>query len=146
MQETYEDLREEIAKARARKEAAERREDDEAERLKRELAKALTEAADAEAIASAEAELGERGLHFATHSTPLGVVILKKPNPIKFKQFQDASKLTSETCFKLVESCVHYPSLEVFDRIIKEYPGVLMLCANAVVDLAQGTRKDIEGK
>jgi len=104
------------------------------------------EAEDEEAIFKAEQELGERGKKFATVRSPKGVIILKQPNPLKYRQFMDANKFTTTSVEAFILPCRVHPSGGRLDEILKEWPGLLQECADAVVELARGKRKEQEGK
>jgi hypothetical protein len=135
-----------ITAAKERTEKAQRRQDATRDELTSKLEAAELEAADAEAIATACEKLGERGKHFGTVPTPLGVVILQKPNPLKYKQFQDANKFTTTALEALVYQCRFSPDAGRLQQIFTEYPGKIAECADCVADLAKGARKDAEGK
>jgi hypothetical protein len=101
---------------------------------------------DREAIAAAEAEHGPLRKRIAAVHTDLGVVILKRSNPLMFRRFQDAGTLKSEHLDKLVRPCVVHPDLPTFDRILEELPATLLRCANAVSELAGVRAEEVTGK
>lgn len=121
-------------------------------------------AADAEALASeeralrdeaaifdAEKRLGKQGEKIFVVKdvgSPLcDVVIVKRPNAVAFKGFQDLDKAGVNDVEKLVTPCVVYPSIDVFDRLQStEIPGLLTRCARAVAYLAGMRKADEQGK
>lgn len=75
------------------------------------------------------------------------VVILKRPNAVAFKGFQDLDKAGIHDVEQLVLPCVVYPSKDVFDRLHSlEVPGLLTRCARAVAYLAGMRKADEQGK
>lgn len=140
------DVQVRIAAARERKEKAIKHQESTRNQLEEQLATAELEAADEEAIAKACDELGERGKHFGTVFSPLGVIILRKPNALKYKQFQDAGKYTTTALESLIYAARFYPEASRLEAIFQEYPGKIGEAADCVADLAKGARKAAEGK
>lgn len=104
-----------------------------------ELASLRRQIADAKAIASAEETHGPVGTRIARYDTDLGVVIVKRPNHLFYRQFTDAGKLDTNTCLTLVLRALVHPSREEFDRYAEEQPGIVIPLASLVAQLA-GTR------
>ncbi len=115
---------------------------------KRELADrveaAEREAADEEAIAKAEEEHGAKKIDHV--NTDLGCVIVKRPNAVLFKRFQDKGQTKSQELEKLVRPCVIHPDHAMLDRIFDEYPATLAAVANCVCILAGVRTEEMEGK
>lgn len=110
---------------------------------------------DEEAISAAEEkygrsiEYGERlieGRKIALVRTDLGVVIVKRPNQVLFKRFQDSGESSWDELDKLVRPCLVHPDSATFDRYLEEQPGIFGRVANAVATLAGIRMKEIAGK
>lgn len=143
------EIKSKIAAARARRQAAEeKREEQTPADLEQELAREEQAAADAEALAKAEAEYGRLGNgKLASVTTDVGLVLLKRPNAIKFKAFIDnAEDVKHQDAERLVRDCVVYPSKDKFDAMIAEQPGIVGGCSLAVARLAGVQAKAISGK
>lgn len=120
--------RAELEQAReARDERRERDREVEAERAKIRLE---------EAIAKAESEIGPVGSHLAIVDTDLGPILLRRPQPLKFRRFQDKADSKSEDVEALVRPCVVYPSAAEVDVILHDLPATLIRLGNAVAELA----------
>lgn len=110
-----------------------------------ELAAELRGLQDDQAWDAAVAEHGERKV--ARLLTPEdGAIILKRPNTVLFKAYQDKQGNKSEDVEKLVRTCVIYPEKIVFGAMLKEQPGLLMVCMGIVLRLAGFRAEDILGK
>lgn len=142
-----EELKESLAAARERRESLEkaREERERKAALARQLAEEQLAVENEEALLKAE-ELGVRGVDWGTYETPRGIVVLKRPEAPRFKAFQDAGKYTSTALHALVAPCVFYPERRKFEELIEEFPGTLVPCANVIIELASGKRKELEGK
>lgn len=101
-----------------------------------EVTQAERQARDLEALEAAEAAHGPVGKHIATVETSMGLVILRKSDPILFRRFQDAGEFKVAALTKLVDKCLVHPSSDEFDRILDELPAKLNECADAVAQLA----------
>jgi hypothetical protein len=101
---------------------------------------------DATAIEAAEEEHGPLGRKIAAIDTDLGVVIVKRPNHIAFKRFQDSESATTVEFEKLVRPCLVHPASAEFDRMLEEHPAILTRVANQVVVLAGVRLKEVAGK
>lgn len=73
--------------------------------------------------------------------TPMGAVILLRPSAVAFNQFQEHDGVKVANVRQFVLPCVKYPTLPEFEEMIREQPGTLFACANALNHLA-GVRKD----
>jgi hypothetical protein len=137
-----------LAELRARREALE------ADRDKRQQARAISDqideetrkVRDLEAIQKAETEHGPVGKAIRTIETPNGVVIVKKPNMVLFRRFQDVASAKSEDLDKLVRPTLVHPTKAEFDQWLEEYPGILTPVADAVCLLAGVASGDRSGK
>ncbi|HSC86376.1 MAG TPA: hypothetical protein VLC09_03870 [Polyangiaceae bacterium] len=149
------ELDERIEAAKARKKAAEteRQAIEERESKRRQAEELEREAANTEALARAEAELGTLNVHFGIVETHMGNIILRKPNHLKFRQFQDANQFSSTQCDNFVrkgadggKTCVFYPEGEKLDLLFEELPATIIVCANKLSELARGATKEAEAK
>ena len=139
-------LDERLAAARERKRRAEAISDEaraQAELLA-EVEKAEREALDAEAIAKAKAEHGDNKI--ATIDTDLGVVIVKRPNPVLYKRFRDKESAKTSDLEQLVRPCLVHPDLSRWDAMLEEQPATLDRVADRVVFLAGFRGKELSGK
>jgi hypothetical protein len=124
------------------------------ERLKREQECAEQELLEREeralrdeaAIAAAEAQHGPVGKRLAVVQTTEGVIIVKRPNPLVFKRYQDEGNHKSEAVDKLVRPCLVYPTKTEFDRICEEQPATLVRVGSHVVALAGFRQEEAAGK
>jgi hypothetical protein len=102
--------------------------------------------AEDEAIAAAEVEHGAVGKKIFVVRTPAGIVIVKRPNHVLYRRYQDKGEATSLEFEKLVRPCLVYPSVEQFDRLLDDLPGILIDVANGVAYLAGSRAKEQLGK
>lgn len=135
-----------IAKAQAELEQLERqREERAAEAAKSARLAALERSvADAKAIAKAEEDLGIG--KFAAHKTPLGVVIVKRPNHMHYRKFIGSKDIGPDDAERLVLTCLVHPSRAEFQTLAEEYPAVPLEVASKVLDLAAGRQGELAGK
>lgn len=101
---------------------------------------------DEQAVADAEAEHGTVGKKIAVVSTDMGVIVLKRSNPLIFKRFQDVGSTKSADLDKLVRPCLVYPDIATFDRILEELPATMLRLASAVAGLAGVRAEEVSGK
>lgn len=142
---TREEMEERLKAARERRAAAEARmELSEEEALEAELRAEELRAADAEAIAAAEASHGRDRI--AVHHTPMGAVIVKRPSAMHFRRFSSLTKVGPDDAERLVQTCLVHPSRSAFDAIADELPAVPVDVAALCVDLARGERPEVSGK
>lgn len=99
-----------------------------------------------QALAKAECEHGPIGKKIGAVYTKLGVVIVKKPNHVHFRRFQDQSESTSKEFLQLVRPCVVYPDLTTFDQWLEEQPAILAACGTEACRLAGSKIKEAAGK
>lgn len=150
-------LRARIAKARAATEAIKEAEAPrrELESLKLEAEQAEREVRDEEALAKAERETGDivdrktlmgtKG-KIAAHRSAAGLVIINRPDAVKFKAFQDLEGTKREDLEALIFPCRRYPSAEEFDRILETYPATLTNLADRAAHLAGARKSELSGK
>lgn len=139
------ELEQKLADVRARQAAVEaKRAQTELEQLAEQLAKEERALEAAEALSKAEAEhgVGKVGLV----ETDLGPVVVKRPNHVLFRKFQDTESIKSIDVEKFVRPCVVHPTREQFDKIVEELPATLMRVANVVTRLAGARTEEISGK
>lgn len=91
---------------------------------------------DEQAIEKAVCEHGPLGGKIERFDTALGVIILKKPNHVLFRRFQDLSTYNHVECEKLVRPCVVHPDLSTFERYITELPAIMIPLANLACALS----------
>lgn len=154
-------MTEELEKVKIQSELAERLERVRAERARlaeerqrRETERELLERVEAEelalqdeqVIAKAEDDHGPLGKRIAAVHTRSGVVIVKRPNPVLWKRFVDASKQTADELERLVRPCVVHPDKASFDRYLEEEPALLVRCADHVATLAGVRMGEVSGK
>lgn len=131
------DARKKLAEDRAAKKAISEPER-EARREEIELANEI-------AIADAEDKIGPLGEKIMVVRCVHGAIILKAPNHIKFRKFQD-STINVDTVEALVADCRVYPVASEFDRWITDQPGVLQRCCEAIGNLAGLREPDFQAK
>lgn len=139
-------LEQRLAAARERKRAAEAAQHATAAeaQLVAEVETAEREAADAEAIAKATAEHGAGKI--AIVETDLGVVIVKRPNPVLYKRFRDKESAKTADLEQLVRPCLVHPDPSRWDAMLEEQPATLDRVADRVVFLAGFRGKELSGK
>jgi hypothetical protein len=144
---TLQELEARRNEARRRREAAEAAADKarQLEVLKLEVEAEERAAKEAEAFAKLEAEHGPIGKRLLVVNTDAGAVVVKRPNHVLWKRFQDKPE-ASGAIDKIVSSCLVYPSKVEFEALCEEVPAALMLAAEAVCRLAGINRQDLAGK
>jgi len=113
--------------------------------------KALAEELEAEERALKEEQALEKLVEqygakkLAKVDTDLGAVILLRSAPAAFNRLQEQD-FKVENVRQMVTPCVKYPTIPEFEEMLREQPGILFGCANAIAHLA-GVRKDgLSGK
>jgi hypothetical protein len=127
----------------------------ELEALRAEADAAERAARDAEALARLEREhgdvldpktlVGAKG-KLAGHRSAGGLILLKRPDPGKFKQFQDLETTKREDLASLVYPCRVHPSDAEFDKILEQWPATLTNLADRVAHLAGARKSELTGK
>lgn len=107
-------------------------------------AEAERKLADLKALSAAEDELGVG--KFAHVETPMGVVIVKRPNHMHFRKFIGSKDIGPDEAERLVHTCLVHPNKAVFAQIAEEYPAIPMQLASKCVELASGKQADLLGK
>lgn len=101
---------------------------------------------DEHAIAEAEEKYGPVGTKIAIVQTELGAIVLKRPNALHFRRFQDEGETKSKHVLQLVRPCRVYPDEAAFEQILEEQPAVLVALGNAVSELAGARTREVSGK
>lgn len=110
------------------------------------LAVAERELADAKALDAAERAHGKLGVHVAAIKTPRGIVIVKRPNHLIFRQWSEEGKIDTNSCERLIWPCLVHPPRAVFDSIAEELPGVIAPITNLITRLAGAGAQQLSGK
>lgn len=138
------DLKKRLAAAKAARAALQAKPVNEAEDLAAELAAEERALKEEQAMAKLLEEFKPKQL--ARIDTDYGAVILLRSAPAAYNRFAEKTEFKIEDLKQLVNPCVKYPSIPEFEEILKEQPGVLTVCSNAIAHLA-GIRKDaLSGK
>ncbi len=145
---TEAELRERIAKLREERAAlaAEREERERLALMASELEAEERALVDDRAILAAVEEHGPIGSKIAVVYTDLGAIVVKRPNHLHFRRFQDSEAVKSADLEKLVRPCLVHPSGSRFDEILEELPATLLRVGDAVVTLAGAKAKESAGK
>lgn len=148
MSDDRKELEDRLAKARAARAASEAKLAAVVERdeLARRVEAEERAGRDADAIAAAIGDHGPLGTKIAAVETDLGVIIVKRSNPVLFKRFQDHGSTKTAELDKLVRPCLVYPTPDAFDRIVEELPATLSRVASAVCELAGIRSQEVQGK
>lgn len=128
----------EAAREKARKAAVLKAEIEETKRRRKEE----------EVLAQCEAKHGLLGKALERVDTLDGMVIVKKPDGIKVRKWQDQHKedISTDALRQLARPCVVYPELSEFDTLVAERPVVMVSVATAVLKLAGLRLKELGGK
>lgn len=137
-QKTIRELHERIAAARKKREEAEERRAKKWElpNLNRELEQEIRAAEEAEELEKLEAEHGQIGEHLWKLETSIGMVVLRRPTPAKYRAFIDAKKITQNHQEKFVHDFVVYPDKAKFNAMVSATPGLINRCSDALIYLA----------
>jgi hypothetical protein len=144
------ELKQRIKAAREKSAAfvAEISDDEEIRELERQAVAEENKARDLPHIKKAEDEYGE----IKWHNTPLGAIVVRKPNHLVFNRFMRRAQATGDKgmnendVWRLVKSCICYPSVSRVEDMLEEYPAVGAILGNLVVDLGQGCSDELEKK
>lgn len=101
--------------------------------------------ADEEALTKLIAEHGPLDAKISAIHTDMGLIVVTRPHPMKFRRFQDRGKFDTDEISQLIRPCVIYPPLPRFDTILEELPATLARVGSAVIALA-GHRSGELGK
>lgn len=142
------DLRRRIREAEAKIEthqkeldaAREERELEEKVRLKENAARDLPH------VREAEEQYGE----IKAINTPLGAIVLRKPNHLAFGKFtrwvNSGAKIDDDAIWRLVKPCIVYPDITRVEEIVEEYPATTVRLGEMAMELAKGKAAELEGK
>ncbi len=135
--------RDALAEAEAQRERTRR-----AAVLKDQIAEAKRRRKEEEVLAQCEAQYGLLGKNIERVDTIDSLVVVRKPDGIKVRKWQDQNKenITTDALRQLVRPCVVHPKLDEFDTLIAERPVALVSVATAVLKLAGLRLKELEGK
>jgi hypothetical protein len=150
-------LRARIAAAKVQKAEIEAADADrrELEALRQDAETAEQAARDEAAIVAAEKRRGDvldretlvgRRFQIAGLRLPTGVVIVRTPDPLKFRAFQDAEKTKTEDLISLVSGCVEHPDKGSFAALLDRQPGALVALADLCAYLAGARKSAVAGK
>jgi len=140
------DLKKRLAAAKAARAALQAKAAtvNEADELAAEVAAEERSLKEEQALAALVEQYGAKKI--AKVDTDLGAVILLRSAPAAYNRFAEKTEFKVEDVRQLVVPCVKYPEIPDFEELLKEQPGVLFVCANALAHLA-GARKDaLSGK
>ena len=128
----------EVAREKARKASV----------LKSEIEEARRRRKEEEALAQCEAKYGLLGKSLERVDTIDGMVVVRKPDGIKVRKWQDQYKedISADALRQLARPCVVYPELSDFDTLVAERPVVMVAVATAVLKLAGLRLKELGGK
>jgi len=144
---TKEELLKQLAALKEEEEKLSPKEPTEEEKLQAQIEALKLSNLNKQRLRDAEGALGVLGVDFVTIDTPRGIVVLKKAENSRMRQFMDLPKPTTTTCETLVMACVHPREFkEQADQIFSEYPVLLVHAADALVDLSKGAAKETAGK
>jgi adenylate kinase len=104
---------------------------------------------DDKAIADAVAKYGPLGRSVAIVETDEGTIVVRAPNPILFRRFQDETResgATVDALEKLVRPSLVHPASAKFDAILEVLPFALTRCGDAVCALAGVRKGRVEAK
>lgn len=144
---TLQELEARRQEARRRREAAEAASEQarQLEVLKLEVEAEERAAKEAEAFAKLEVEHGPIGKRLLVVNTDAGSIVVKRPNHVMWKRFQDKPDQAG-ALDRIVAHCLVYPGKVEFDQLCEEVPAAPTLAANAVCKLAGFNMQDFSGK
>lgn len=122
------------------------------ERAKRETAAAAEDAAekierdlrDERAIAKAFAEHDRKRLGYL--KTDLGVVILKRPHHLHFRELTKKAELTEADTIGFVKKSLVHPTGAELETMLEELPALGGDLVSLVMKLARGRTEEVTGK
>jgi hypothetical protein len=114
--------------------------------LARRVAEAEREAADLEVLEELISKHGEIGDRIEALHTSEGMVVVKRPNSLHFRRFQELSSAKLADVEKLVRASLVHPDPVKFDAIVESLPATLIQAADMVAKLAGVGRGHVEGK
>lgn len=114
--------------------------------LARKVAEAEREAADLEVLEGLIEKHGELGDRLEALHTSEGMVVVKRPNSLHFRRFQELGNAKLADVEKLVRASLVHPDATRFDAIVDALPATLIQAADLVAKLAGVGRGHVEGK
>lgn len=144
-----ETLKEQLAAARAAREAAEQKRAKrfEADDLQREIEREQRAAEEVAKLEEIEAEHGRHGDRIWAVQTDFGMIVVKRPTPAKYQAFVDKGKTSQAAQESLVRDFLVYPDKARFNQLVKEIPAIISRCADALIYLAGWrAREEAAGK
>jgi hypothetical protein len=98
------------------------------------------------AIEEKGAPLGRRGVHWQILATTEGPVIVKRPPRIIWNQLQELDKLSTVNVNNAVVHCLVVPDSKRYYEMCDLIPGLSRRVGNSCSELADGERKELQGK
>jgi hypothetical protein len=135
-------LRELKAKLKAQREARDAKMA--APRAVSETAQLEQQIKDEAALAAAQDEHGEDNVRAVTSAS--GLIIVKRDNHLKFKQFMDRGKFTTAALEEQIARCLVYPTADLLDQYIVKEPFLLQSVSGAIAVLAGAKSDEFTGK
>jgi hypothetical protein len=114
--------------------------------LARKVEAAEREAADLEVLEGLIEKHGELGDRLEALHTSAGMVVVKRPNSLHFRRFQELGNAKLADVEKLVRASLVHPDATRFDAIVDALPATLIQAADLVAKLAGVGRGHVEGK
>jgi hypothetical protein len=142
------ELTQRLAEIKAQRDALEKQRAERLERtrLEDEIEAEALKLKNDQALECLESEHGALGKKIAAVYSPSGVIVVRKPNGILFRKWQDEAKTTAASLLAFVRPCVVYPDKALFDEWIEEHPGLLPFLGDSVCILAGARAEEARGK
>jgi hypothetical protein len=102
----------------------------------RELEQAERAAKEAEVLDELECEHGRLGEHLWKVDTTIGMVVLKRPTPAKYRSFVDSKKINQNAQEQFVREFLVYPGKVEFNAMVGQMPALINRCSDALIYLA----------
>jgi hypothetical protein len=97
-------------------------------------------------IREAEEKYGE----IRVINTPMGAIVLRKPNHLAFQKFtrwvNSGHQLDDDAIWRLVKPGIVYPDITRVEEIVEEYPATTVRLGEKAMELAKGKAAELEGK
>lgn len=135
--------------ARAAREAAEdkRQKRFEIDDLEREIEREARAAEEIEKLEELEVEHGRVGIHIWRIDTSMGMVVMGRPTPAKYRGFADKNKTSQNAQEQFAREFLLYPDKQRFNAMVSALPGLIGRCCDALIWLAGWRqREQAEGK
>lgn len=136
-EEEVEELKLRLQEARKAREAAEekRRKRWEAADLQAEIENETRAAEEQEKLEELEDEHGRAGEKIWRIDTSLGMIVVKRPSPAKYRGFVDKGKHNQNAQESLVHEFLLYPDKKRFNTMVMALPGLVTRCCDAIIYL-----------